>query len=148
MKYTLTLDIDLPLIKVIKLFDDPNNWSKWQDGFVSFQALIGRTGDKGSKTKLINKVAGGEMEIIETVEIKNLPKEMTCIYEVEGNWMGAWNKVTNRFCELERNKTQWEFESEFECRGLLKIMSLLMPNMFKTASLKDMKNFKIFAENV
>lgn len=147
MKYTLTIDIDLPLPKVIKLFDNPNNWSKWQNDFVSFKSLIGKPGDEGSKTKLINKVGRSETEMIETVEVKNLPEEMTCIYEADGNWLGAWNKVTNRFYQLEKNKTQWKFESDFKCRGLLKLMSLLMPNMFKKASLKDMKNFKKFAEN-
>ncbi len=85
--------------------------------------------------------------VTETVEVKNLPEEMTCIYEAPGNWVGAWNRVTNRFRELEPNKTQWEFESEFRCRGLLKVMSFLMPGMFQKASFKEMNNFKMFAES-
>lgn len=147
MKYTLTIEIDLPLSKVINLFDNPDNWSKWRDGFISYQALIGTVGELGSETRLINKFAGNETEITEKVEVKNLPDELTCVYEASGNWMGAWNKVSNRFRELGPNKTQWEFESEFRCRGLLKVMSILMPGMFRKASLKEMHNFKTFAEN-
>ena len=104
-------------------------------------------GEEGSETKLINKIGVSETEMTEMVEIKNLPEEMTCIYEAPGNWVGAWNRVTNRFRELEPNKTQWEFESEFRCRDLLKVMSFLMPGMFRKASFKEMNNFKMFAES-
>lgn len=147
MKYTLSIDIDLPLSKVIELFDNPDNWSKWRDGFVSFEPLNGIPGEEGSETKLINIVGGRKTEMTEKVEVKNLPKEMSCIYEAPGNWVGAWNRVTNRFHELGPKKTQWEFESEFRCRGLLKVMSFLMPGMFRKASLKEMNSFKRFVEN-
>lgn len=147
MKYTLTIEIDSPLSEVIGLYDNPDNWSKWRDGFVSFEALSGNPGDEGSKTKLVNKIGGGETEMTETVEVKNLPEEMTCTYEAPGNWFGAWNRVTIRFRELEPNKTHWEFDSEFRCKGILKVMAWLMPGMFKKASFKEMENFKAFAEN-
>ena len=147
MKYTITVDIELPLFQVIKLFDNPTNWSKWREGFVSYEPLHGDSGEQGSETKLVNKVGGKNTEMIETVESKNLPQELTCIYEASGYWFGAWNKVTNRFRELDPNKTQWEFESEFRCRGLLKLLSMLMPGMFRKASLTEMNNFKKFAEN-
>ena len=147
MNYTLTVDIDLPLSKTIKLFDNPDNWSKWRDGFINFESLNGNPGEEGSETKLINKVGGRETEMTETVEVKNLPEEMTCIYEAPGNWVGAWNRVTNCFRELEPNKTQWQFESEFRCRGLLKVISFLMPGMFQKASFREMNNFKMFAES-
>ena len=50
--------------------------------------------------KLINKVGGRVVEMTETIEVKNLPEEMTCIYEAPGNWVGAWNRVNNRFENL------------------------------------------------
>lgn len=147
MKYTLTLDMNLPLPQVISLFENPENWSKWRDGFVSYEALEGVPGEQGSITKLINKIGGSEIEMTETVEVMNLPEEMTCIYEAPGNWMGAWNSVTNRFQQISDNKTRWVFESEFKCRGLLKVMSFIMPSMFEKASFKEMNNFKVFCEN-
>ena len=67
MKYTLTVDINLSLLDVIKLFDDPDNWSKWRDGFISYEALRGLPGEEGSETKLVNRVGGRAVE-------------MTCIY--------------------------------------------------------------------
>ena len=147
MKYTVAIDIEVPLAEVIKLFDNPDNWPKWRDGFVSAEPVRGSPGQEKSLTKLINRVGGRTIEMTEEVERKNLPEEMTCVYEAPGFWFGAWNRVTNRFRELERDKTQWEFECEFRCRGLLKVMATLTPGMFRSASLKEMNNFKAFAEN-
>jgi hypothetical protein len=81
MKYILTKDIDLPLPKVIDLFEDPDNWSKWRDGF---ESLKGMPGEERSVTTLINLIGHKETEMTETVEVKNLPAEMTCIYEATG----------------------------------------------------------------
>lgn len=146
MKYTLSLNISLPRIKVVELFNNPDNWEKWQESFVCYEPLKGSPGEEGSKTKLFHKIGPSRTEMIETVESNLLPEEMTCIYEAPGFLMGAWNRVTYRFVESGENETKWEFNSEFRCRGILKIMSLVMPNMFRKASLKDMNNFKIFAE--
>ena len=146
MKYTVSVEINLPLPEVVALFDDPDHWPKWRDGFVSAEALRGEPGAEGSLTKLVNRIGGRETEMTETVERKNLPREMTCIYEAPGYWLGAWNKVTYRFRALTAEKSVWEIESEFRCRGLLKVMAALMPGMFRSATLKEMNSFKSFAE--
>ena len=145
MKYTISVKIHVPLSKVITLFADPDYWGNWREGFISYDTLSGMPGEEGSKLKLINTLGGRTIEMFETVEVKNLPEEMTCIYEAPGKWVGAWNRVTNRFCELGPNTTQWECESEFRCRGLLRVMAFLMPGMFEKATLKEMHNFKRFA---
>lgn len=147
MKYTVTVEIDAPLENVIALFDDPENWPKWRDGFVSAETLRGSAGSEGSQTKLVNRVGGRNTEMIETVERKNLPSEMICIYEASGFWFGAWNRVTNRFRELGPKRSEWQLESEFRCRGLVKVMSILMPRMFHDATLKEMNNFKAYVED-
>lgn len=126
----------------MELFDDPENWPKWQDGFVSAEPIAGMARKTGSKIKLVQKLATGNTEIIETIESKHLPEEVTCTYEAKG----AWNRVANRFLEVSPARTRWVFETEFRCRGILKIMSVLAPGMFRKASLKEMNRFKKFAE--
>ena len=143
MKYTFQVDIALPRAKVIELFDNPDNWKKWQESFISSEALEGIPGEIGAKTTLIHKFGRREVKMVETIESKNLPEQVTCTYEAPG----AWNRVINRFAELEPNKTRWEFESEFQCTGFLRVMAFLMPGMFCKASLKDMTRFKRFAES-
>lgn len=39
------------------------------------------------------------------------------------------------------------FDTEFKCSGLLKLMSIIMPGMFRKSSLKEMESFKRFAEH-
>ena len=146
MKYTVTVEIEAALEDVISLFDDPANWSKWREGFVSAEPLRGDLGTEGSQAKLVNRVGGRDTVMIETVERKTLPDEMTCVYEAPGFWLGAWNRVTNRFRPLGSHRSAWELESEFRCRGILKVMSVLMPGMFREATLKEMRRFKGFAE--
>ena len=146
MKYTVKVEIEAPLGDVVSLFDAPDNWPKWRDGFISAESLHGDLGSEGSKARLVNRVGGRDTVMIETVERKKLPVEMTCTYEAPGFWLGAWNRVTNRFRSLGPRKSEWQLESEFRCRGLLKVMSTLMPTMFRDATLKEMNNFKAFVE--
>ena len=147
MKYTVTIGLEAPLGDVVSLFDAPGNWPKWRDGFVSAEPLRGDLGAEGSKTKLVNRVGGRDTVTIETVERKKLPAEMTCTYEAPGFWLGAWNRVTNRFRALGPGKSEWQLDSEFRCRGLLKVLSTLMPAMFRDATLKETNKFKAFVED-
>ena len=147
MHYTVTVNIDVPRSTVVQYFATPDHWEHWREGLVRYEPMFGQPGEEGSKVKLINQLGGRTIEMVETVEVENLPEETTCIYEAPGKWMGAWNRVTNRFYVGGANTTRWELDSEFRCRGLLKIMSLLMPGMFKKATLKEMYQFKRFAED-
>jgi len=143
MKYTLEIEIDRPRAQLVELFENPDNWSKWQDSLVSFEPVHGEPGTGGSVTKLVHKLGRREIEMTETVESSNLPDDMTCRYESTG----AWNRVIHRFYESARHKTRWEFETEFRCTGILYLMALVMPGMFRKASWKDMTRFKEFAES-
>jgi hypothetical protein len=142
MRYTLELDIEAPRSKVVELFDNPENWPKWQEGFVSAEPIAGTAREVGSKIKIVQKMPTGSTEIIETMESRHLPEEVTCVYEAKG----AWNRVANRFVEISPAQTRWVFETEFRCEGLLKILSLLAPGMFRRSSLKEMGRFKQFVE--
>ena len=147
MKYTVTIEIEASLEDVIRLFDAPGNWPRWRDGFVSAVPLTGELGAEGSKAKLVNRVGGTDTVMIETVERKDLPAEMICTYEAPGFWLGAWNRVTSRFRSVGPERSEWQLVSEFRCRGLLKVMSTLMPKMFQNATLAEMKSFKAFVED-
>jgi len=82
--------------------------------------------------------------MVETIVTRNLPDEFTGTYEAKG----VWNKVINHFHESNGGAgTRWAFETEFRCTTLmLRLMSFVMPNMFKKASAKNMQDFKEFTE--
>jgi hypothetical protein len=144
MKYTNEIEIELPVNRVVELFDDPQNLKYWMKGLISFENLSGEPGQPGAKSKLRFKEGKREIEMIETVTVRNLPDEFSGTYELPG----AWNGVTNRFADLGNGKTKYISESEFKFKGIaMQVISYLMPGAFKKQSYKYMKAFKEFAES-
>lgn len=142
MKYTHEIEINLPINQVIELFDNANNMKHWQPGLVSFEHLSGTPGQVGAKSKLKYKMGKREIEMIETITVKNLPEEFSGTYEAKG----VFNIVKNFFSPLGENKTKYISECEFQFKGFMKIIAFLMPGMFKKETAKYMKQFKEFAE--
>ncbi len=142
MKYNVEITINLPRTKVIELFDNTENLYKWQPGLMSFDHLSGTPGEVGAKSKLLYKMGRREIEMIETITVKNFPDEFSGTYEAKG----VWNEVKNYFHELDENTTKWVSENEFRCSGFMKIFTLLMPGSFKKETQKYLEQFKEFAE--
>jgi carbon monoxide dehydrogenase subunit G len=143
MKFTNEVEINQPLNKVIELFDNPDNMSKWQPGFVSFEHLSGEQGQPGAKSKLKYKMGKREVEMIETITVRNLPKEFHGTYEANG----VHHEMQNYFTEVAQGRTKWVSENEFKLSGMLKLVGWLMPGAFKKQSQKYLNRFKSFAEN-
>jgi len=142
MKYTCEIEINQPVQKVIKLFDNPDNLSKWMEGLQSFEHLSGTPGEVGSKSKLTFLMGKRKMEMIETVTVRNLPEEFTGTYESKS----GINIVTNRFFPISDTTTRYVNEQEFQFGGLMKFIAPLMIGLFKKQSMKYLVAFKKFAE--
>ena len=143
MKYTIEIEINKPIDEVIALFDNPGNMDKWMKGLQSFEPISGIQGQPGAKSKLNFKMGKREIEMIETITVRNLPEEFSGTYEANG----VFNIVKNRFKKISDNKTKYITENEFQFKGFMKIMGFLMPGAFKKQSLKYLKDFKDFTEN-
>lgn len=142
MKYSTEIEINLPVARVIELFDDPENLKHWQPGLKSFEHLSGTPGQPGAKSKLLFQMGNREIEMIETVTVRNLPQEFSGTYEADG----VFNIVKNYFVPIDENRTKYISEQEFQFKGFMKIMGWLMPGMFKKQSQVFLENFKNFAE--
>jgi hypothetical protein len=144
MKFTCSVEIDLPVEKVVELFDNPKNLIEWQDGFVAIEPISGAPGEPGSKSRMIYIIRDREMEIIETIKVKNLPTEMTGVYE----HIHMVNTMTTRFKEIAPGKTKYEAEIEYtQFNGFVpKMMAFFMPGLFKKQTQKWLNQFKTFAE--
>lgn len=147
MKYTNEIEINKSVEDVIRLFDNADNLSKWMEGLQSFTHISGTPGQPGAKSKLVFKVGKREMTLIETVTVRNLPKEFTGTYEAPDG-KGALNIVKNEFVKLSPTKTKYISESEFQFKGFMVIVAAIMKGAFKKQSLKHVNNFKNFAESV
>ncbi len=143
MKYTTEIEINKPVEKVIELFDNPENMKKWMNGLQSFEPLSGKAGQPCAKSKLIYKMGNREIEMIETITVRNLPDEFSGTYEAKG----VFNIVKNSFISISDNTTKYLTENEFQFKGFMKIIALLMPGAFKKQSLKYLIDFKNFVES-
>lgn len=143
MQYTNEIEIDLPLEKVISLFDDSDNMHKWQPDLVSFEHISGEPGKDCAKSRLKYKMGKREIEMIETITKNNLPVQFDGTYETKG----VYNKISNRFIAINGNKTKWISNNIFQFSGFMKIIGFLMPGSFSKQSFKYMEQFKEFAEN-
>ncbi|ESU28306.1 hypothetical protein FLJC2902T_16560 [Flavobacterium limnosediminis JC2902] len=143
MKYTTEIEINKPIDRVIALFDNPDNMKEWMEGLQSFEPISGTPGEPGAKSRLKFKMGNREMEMIETVTVRNLPDEFTGTYEAQG----ASTTVKNSFIKISDSKTKYITEHEFQAKGIMKIVAFLMPGAFKKQSMKFLTAFKNFAES-
>lgn len=143
MKYTIEIEINKPVSKVIELFDSVDNMYKWMEGLEKFEHLSGTPGEVGAKSKLTFKMKKRSMEMIETITVKNLPAEFSGTYDAKG----VHNIVKNFFYDLTGNKTRYVSEQEFQFKGFMKLIAFLMPGLFKKQSMKHLEAFKKFVED-
>ena len=81
-------------------------------------------------------------EMIETIESNRLPEELTATYEAPR----VWNRVVHRFIEVSPKETEWQFDSEFICTGLVRMLATVAPGLFRKSSKQSMDAFKQFVE--
>jgi uncharacterized membrane protein len=142
MKYSCEVTIGLPRQRVVELFDNPDNMSKWMPGLQSFEHLSGEQGQPGATSRLVFEQGGKRMEMVETVVSRNLPDEFSGRYETKG----VKNDMVNRFYEEEPEKTRWVTETEFAFTGPMKLMAPMMKGSFSKQTQEFMDRFKQFAE--
>ncbi len=143
MKYTCEVEINQPRNKVIELFDNPDNMSKWQPGLQSFEHIEGEAGKPGAKSRLKYDMNGRKVEMIETITTRKLPDEFSGTYEAKG----VFNSMVNKFFEVGPDKTRWVAETEFEFSGFMKLIGFFMKGSFPKQTQKYLDNFKRFAES-
>ncbi len=143
MKYTVAIEINQPLEKTVALFDNEENIYKWMEGLQHFEHLTGEPGTPGATSKMVFKMKNREMEMIETVEEKNLPD----FYRMNYKAKGVLNIINNKFEAIDEATTRYTTEQEFKFKGAMKVIGFLMPGAFKKQSMKYLKDFKAFAES-
>lgn len=145
MKFTCTTEINLPVNKVVDLYSNTDNLSKWQDGFVSKELISGNAGQPNAKSRILMTFRNKKMELIETIQSNNLPSQITALYEHEH----MINTMTSRFQSINDNKTTFNIDIHYTSFiGFIpKLMSVIMPGVFKKQTQKMVDSFKTFAES-
>ena len=143
MKYTTEIEIEKPIEKVVELFDNADNLKKWMEGLQSYEHISGTSGETGAKSRLFFKMGKREIEMIETILVRNLPEEFSATYEAKG----VFNIAKNKFVKVSETSTKYITENEFQFKGFMKFFAFLMPGAFKKQSFKYLQHFKKFAES-
>ena len=142
----VAVEINTPVNIVIDLFMDKNNFKEWKKDFIGYEHISGVAGEVGAVTKLI-----GKREVMyEKIIIKNLPFEISEVYEHRrGEKIMMVHKATNYFTSLAGNKTLFEVDSELIVVNgiLLKLIMNLMAGAGKKYSQEQLNKFKMFAES-
>jgi len=143
MKYINEVTINLPIDKVITLFDNTENMYAWMDGLKSHELISGNAGQVGAKTKLHFDSGDGAFEMVETITEKNLPQSYGGRYESRF----ATNTVRIKFQSVSSEKTLMRSETKVEPHTfMVRLMCWLLPANFKKQSQIYLENFKAFTE--
>jgi hypothetical protein len=145
MEFTCTVDVDLPIEKTIELWNNPDNFNHWQDGYESFEHISGAMGTPGAKSRIMYKMRGSSMELIETIQVTNLPEEFTALYEHKH----MANTMSHHFESLGENQTRWTAKIHYiKFNAFLpRLLFKIFPNMAKKQTQKWFDQFKVFAES-
>lgn len=141
MKFTCTTDINTTRDKVVAIFLDPEKQHHFQDGFISKDLLSGTINAVGSKSKMLYK----KLELIETIQINNLPDEFQGLYEHKH----TTNTMNVKFIPLANESTRYISEVHYtEFNGfVIKLLVKFFPGMFKKQVQKWMNQFKVYCES-
>ena len=143
MKYSCSIEINAPIDKVIRLWENEEHFKEWQEGFESIEHLEGTPHTKGAKSRIVlnQKV---RIELLETIISIDLPNEKIALYE----HIHMTNTQASRFESLANGNTLYISEVEYtKFNGfMIKMMANFFPSKFKEQSQKWMEEFKLFVE--
>ena len=142
MKYSCSITINKPIEEVIAKFDNVENLKEWMPGLQEFTHLSGEPGQPGAQSKLVFQMGKRRIEMVETVTVRDLPREFSGTYDASG----VHNIVQNYFEASGETQTIYKTDQEFQFKGGMKIIGWLFPGAFKKQSMKYLTDFKAFVE--
>ena len=143
MEYTTEVAINLPLEKVIQLYDSTENTHRWQPGLKEIRKISGEDRSQGARYRVVFEGRRSDLVVEETVQTRRLPEEYTTVIRSPG----VTNTVQNLFMRTEEGTTRWRIVNHFQFRGVMKWMAPFMKQAFRGNTLLGMERFKMYAEN-
>lgn len=142
MKHKSEVLIDADCATVWKIFDNPDNMTKWQPTLKSFTHKSGTPGQPDAVSELVYHENGRELVMTETITARREPDFLGGTYE------SKWGTVIifNRFEETDDGNTRWVSNTNYMFRGFMKIMAFFMRKSIISRSDTDMNRFKLLVE--
>lgn len=154
MKYTVSLEIDLPREEVARLLADPVHLPMWLRDLVLHEPVSGAHGQVGTVSRVVMRSGTQQMEATETVtrrdpeNLHEIPAGGVVHYEREIVAEGMWSAARERLTETGPGTTLWESENEYRFSSLpMRLLAPLLGGAFRKQSRQLMQDFKAFAED-
>ena len=142
MNYKTEIIINKSRAEIISVFEDSSQLIHWQRGLKRSRVISGKSGEVGSKRKLYIKMEGQSIKMTETILKKKLPEEWHGKYSSSG----MESVQRNYFEKLSDTQTKWISYSEFKFSGFMKLVSQILPDLFKKRSILVQEDFKAYIE--
>jgi hypothetical protein len=153
MKFTVSIEIDLPRQRVVQLLTDRAQLPKWLRGVLVHEPLSGSDGQVGTVSRVVMQMGQQEMECTETVtrrepaDLHGVPRDSVVHYDREIVAQGMWSAAREQLMEAGPETTLWVSENEYRFSGLpMRLVAPFMRGAFRKQSLRHMQDFKAFAE--
>ena len=153
MKYTVSIELALPREQVVALLADPAHLPKWLRGLVVQEPLDGVHGQVGTRSRVVLRSGGQEMEGTETItrrepaDLHGIPRDTTVHFDREIVAEGMWSATRDRLTDAGPGTTLWESENEYRFSSVpMRLMAPVMGGVFRKQSRRHMQDFKAFAE--
>lgn len=127
MKYTESITLNQPRSQVVECFDDPVQQPSWQPDLIDMEPVDGIPGQQGSKMQLVYRMGQREVELLQTVTLRNLPHEFAEQFENPYLWI----LIHHRFSDLEGQRTLWHLDCEVSLRGQQRWLGWLSLGLFR-----------------
>ena len=141
MKFDCSIIIEIPILDVVKSFEDPEALKQSQKGFLRIEHISGDKANAGAKSKLVYN----KFDLIETIIYNKLPDEFFAKYEHKN----MTNTMKSKFTSLTNDQTKLTTSIEYTYFSgfVIKIMARFFPKMFKKQVEKWLVKFKLYCEN-
>ncbi|MBT8103561.1 MAG: SRPBCC family protein [Gammaproteobacteria bacterium] len=142
MKHKTEIIIDADRTTVWRMFDDPDNMTKWQPTLLSFTHKSGTPGQPDAISELVYEEKGRKMVMIETVTAR---RELDFL---GGTYESKWGTVVifNNFEDTDDGKTRWIVNTNYNFRGFMKFMAFFMRKSIRKRTDTDLNRFKLMVE--
>jgi hypothetical protein len=136
LRFELVLEHDRAA--VWKAFDNPDNMKKWQPTLESFERVSGTSGQPGAVSRLTYWEGKRTIVLTETITLRRDPEEFWGTYD---SGM-ALNAIRNRFEEAGADRTRWIGTTDFQFRGLWRLLGPLFRGAIHKRTVEDRSRFK------
>lgn len=144
MKHEGSIIINKPRELVTTIFINSDYNKEYQDGFVKKELISGQLGKTGSKSKMYYQYGKRPMILTEEILKNDLPYSFEAFYHHKH----MDNTMICTFTEITPNKTEYKYKYEYTRINwfLPRLISILLPSMYRKQGDKWMTQFKEFVE--